>query len=117
MEVFVDLKKETESLSDNQRWVCVLFDELSIKSGLVYDCRGGELVGFMDNYQRNAQSEKEAHLATHALVFMVVGLTRNVKRSLGYFPARTATADQIFPHLWTAVGLLECVCNLKVCET
>ena len=115
MEVFADLKKETESLSDNQRWVCLLF-EVSIKAGLVYDRRGGELVGSIDDYHRNAQSEKEEHLASHALVFMVVGLTSNVKRSLG-FPTRTATADQIFPHLWTAVGLLESVCNLKVCET
>ena len=117
LEVFLDLKKETESLIDNQRWVCLLFDELSIKSGLVYDRRGGELVGFIEDYQRNARSAKEEHLASHALVFMVVGLTSNVKRSLGYFPTRTATADQIFPNLWTAVGLLESVCNLKVCKT
>ena len=81
IEVFADLKKETESLSDNQQWVCLLFDELSIKDGLVYDRRGGELVGFIDNYQRNTQFEKKEHLASHALVFMVIGLTSNVNRS------------------------------------
>ena len=114
IEVFEELKKETADIPENRKWVCLLFDELSIKSGLVYDQRGGELVGFIDEYQRNAKSAQEEHLATHALVFMVVGLNSNIKKSLGYFPTRTATADQIFPHLWRAVGLLESVSNLKV---
>ena len=61
--------------------MCLLFDELSIKAELVYDRRGGELVGSIDDYQRNAGSEKEKHLASHALVFMVIGLTSNVNRS------------------------------------
>ena len=117
MEVFLDLKQETEELTDNQRWVCLLHDELSIKSGLVYDRRSSELVGFIDDSYTNQKSAKAEHLATHALVFMVIGVTGNIKRSLGYLPTRTATADQIFPHLWTAVGLLESVCNLKVSNT
>lgn len=114
MEVFIDLKQMAENLAEKERWVCLLLDELCVKSGLVYDHRAGELVGFIDDAQKNEKSAAEDHLATHALVFMVVGITNNIKTSVGYFPTRTATADHIFPHLWNAIGLLETVCNLKV---
>lgn len=113
LDVFLNLKKQAEPLSDNERWVCLLHDEISLKSGLVYDKRSGELVGYMDTSQWKGSAEEE-QLATHALVFMVVGITSNIKMSIGYFPTRTATADEIFPLLWQAVGLLESVCNLKV---
>lgn len=114
MHVFLELKHMTEQLSDTERWVCLLHDEISIKSGLVYDRRSVDLVGFLPESERTAASAKDGHLATYALAFLVVGVTSNVKMSLGYFPTRTATADQLFPLLWKAVGLLECVCRLKV---
>ena len=110
MEVFIELKQMAEALKENERWVCLLHDEIAIKSGLVYDRRSGELVGFAHT-QRTGIAED--NLATHALVFMVVGITSNIKMSIGYFPTRTATSDQIFPLLWKVVGLLECVCKLK----
>lgn len=114
MEVFDELKKMAGNFQDHQRWVCLLHDEIVIKSGLVYDHVSGELVGFIDQAQQNEKSTKEDHLATHALVFMVVGMSSDIKMSIGYFPTRTATADEIFPLLWSAIGLLECVSNLKV---
>ena len=111
---FLELKKLAAPLSPQDRWVCLLHDEISIKADLVYDKLTGELVGFIDQSNWTQSSAKEFHLATHALVFMVVGITSNIKMSIGYFPTRTATADEIFPLLWKAVGLLECVCELKV---
>jgi hypothetical protein len=114
IEVFMELKELAENLEDNERWVCLLHDEIKLKSGLVYDKRSDELIGFIDTPHRDEKSAKENHLATYALVFMVVGVTNNIKMSIGYFPTRTATADEIFPNLWTAIGLLECVSKLKV---
>jgi len=114
MEVFKELKSMAATLTEEERFVCLLHDEISIKADLVYDKITGELVGFIDRSQWSAKSEEEGHLASHALVFMVVGITTNIKMSIGYFPTRTATADEMYPHLWKAVGLLECVCGLKV---
>ena len=92
--------------------MCLLHDEMAVNSGLVYDRRSGELVEFAHT-QRTGITED--NLATHALVFMVVGITSNIKISVGYFPTCTVTSDQIFPLLWKVVGLLECICKLKVC--
>ena len=103
-EVFIKLKQMVEALKENERWVCLLHDEIGIKSGLVCDGRSGELGGFAHT-QRTGITED--NLATHAPVFMVVGITSNIKMSIGYFPTRTATSDQIFPLLWKVVGLLE----------
>lgn len=113
-EVFLELGKQADGLSDQERWVTLLHDEISIKSDLVYDRVTGELVGFLDSDSWNEKTARDGHLATHALVFMVVGITSNIKMSVGYFPTRTATADEIFPLLWRAIGLIECVSNLKV---
>lgn len=74
----------------------------------------GEFVGFIGQNQQTASTAKHGHRATHALVFMVGGLTADIKMSLGYFPTATATADQLLPCLWEAIGLLETVCGLKV---
>ena len=114
LDVFTELRKQTASLLDKERWVVLLHDEISIKQELVYDKVTGELVGFIDQSNWNDATAKESHLATHALVFMVVGITSNIKMSLGYVPTITATANQIMPWLWKAIGLLENVCNLKV---
>lgn len=35
--VFDELRRQTESLPEHQRWVCLLHDEIAIKSGLVFD--------------------------------------------------------------------------------
>ena len=33
MEVFIELKQMTETLKEKERWVCLLYDEIAIKSG------------------------------------------------------------------------------------
>ena len=114
LEIFKELKDMASTLADNERWVCLMHDEISIKADLVYDKRSGELVGFVDREGWSEKTTQDNHLASHALVFMVVGVTNNIKMSLGYFATTTATADQIFVHFWEAVSLLECVSNLKV---
>lgn len=51
IEVFLDLKQQAESLEENQRWVCLLHDEISIKSDLVYDRVGvvsGKLLAWVN---------------------------------------------------------------------
>jgi hypothetical protein len=97
--------KETKDFKDEQRFVALLHDEITIKSDLVFDQRSNELVGFV---------EGKEDLATHALVFYVIGITTNLKTSLGFFPTRNATAGDLYPLFWRAIGLLENKCGLKV---
>lgn len=85
-----------------------MHDEMLIKADLVFDPRSGELVGFV-----NPDDNRE-ELATHVLVFYIVGLNSKLSVSLGFFPTKAASADQLYPKLWQAIGLLELVCGLKV---
>ena len=55
-----------------------------------------------------------ATLATHVLVFYVAGVNSMLKISMGFFATRTATADEIYPLFWQAVGFLKQTCSLKV---
>lgn len=85
--------------------MALLHDEMTVKSDLVLDQRSNEVVGFVDGKEE---------LATHALVFYVVGVNSNLKTSLGFFPTQNATAADLYPLFWKAIGLLEKVCHLKV---
>ena len=97
--VMEEIRKTTEDLPDNKRFVVLLHDEMAIKHDLVFDRRSGEIVGFI-NPQKWV--ENEDNLATHVLVFMVIGINTSLKTSLGFFGARTATADALYPLLWQA---------------
>ena len=94
-----------------------MFDEMKIKCNLVYDKVSGELIGFVDlgDPAVNVLALEDANqLATHALVFIVQGLATKLCYYLGYFATRDATAFQIFPLFWEAVGILDLTVNLWV---
>ena len=46
--VIEELKEQTESYFDMERYIALLFDEMKIKSNLVFDRVTGELIGFTD---------------------------------------------------------------------
>lgn len=56
------------------------------------------------------------NIATHVLVFMVVDINSHIKMSIGHFPTRSSTADELYPLFWKAVAYmyLEITCGLKV---
>lgn len=110
-EVMDELNKFSATLSENQRYVVLLHDEMSVKSDLVFDSRSGELIGFVNKDKWNFHDTNK--LVSHVLVFYVVGVNSSLKMSLGYFGTRTASADQLYYMFWQAVGCLE-ACNLKV---
>lgn len=90
--------------------MALLHDEMSIKSDLVFDSRSGKAVGFV----RSKKDGGEDELATHVLVFYVVGITSQISLSLGFFPTAGVSAMQMFAIFWQAVGFLENNCGLKV---
>lgn len=111
-EVMEELKRAASKLHENQRFVALLHDEMSIRSDLVFDVRTGALVGFVnkDTWTFDHQEEK---LATQALVFYVVGMNSSLKMSIGYFGTKNSKADELYQLLWAAIGFVE-ECGLKV---
>ena len=105
-----ELDQTVKAWPDSKRFVVLMHDEMSIKEDLVFDRRSGEVVGFINpaNWMPDGQT-----LATHVLVFMVVGVSTSLKTTIGYMATRTCTADALYPLLWKAIGHLE-ICGLKV---
>ena len=120
-ETFDDLKHQASKLEGTGKYVVLMFDEVSIKDDLVFDIHTGDLVGFVDiggdlNDVFGAGNSRDVTtaIASHALVFMVGGLSSRLKFSLGYFGTQSATSYMLFPLMWKAVGLCETYAGLKV---
>jgi len=101
------LKTEAEKKGMyGETWKCfvgILFDEIKIKSDLVYDKHIGELIGycnldkvgnqildFQNNYEK---SNKSDDLAKFMLVLMVRGIASDLKFPLAGFATNSITAD------------------------
>lgn len=103
------------------RYVVLLFDEMKVQSNLVLDKDTGELIGFTDlgDLDLNfAVLDKTDEIATHALAFIVRGVSTQLKFCLAHFSTNGVTASQLMPIFWEAVFILETFCNLWViCTT
>ena len=119
--VIEELKSLTNSYFDVQRYVVLLFDEMKVQSNLVLDKGTGELIGFTDlgDLDLNfAVLDKTDEIATHALAFIVRGVSTQLKFCLAHFSTNGVTASQLMPIFWEAVCILETFCNLWViCTT
>lgn len=88
--------------------VAILCDEMKVKDGLVYDINTGNLVGYTDIDIETGLDKPDNHsIATHALVFMVRGITSNFKLAAATYATTTATAEQIYMKFWELVGAVE----------
>ena len=84
-------------------------------ANLVLDNVTGELIGFTDlgDPDLNFGSlEKVDELATHALAFLVHGVSTELKFCFAHFATTGVTAAQLIPLFWEEVGILETTCNL-----
>ena len=116
-DVILELKNKINDFSDIEKMVVLLFDEMKIQQNLVWDKHTGELIGFVDLGDINvnyATLEKSDELATHVLAFLLRSIMNPFKFSLANFSTTGATAYQMFPLFWKAVGICELQCNLKV---
>ena len=120
-EVTEELKSLTNSYFDVQRYVVLLFDEMKIQSNLVLDKVTGDVIGFtnLGDLDLNfAVLDKTDEIATHALAFIVRGVSSPLKLCLAHFSTNDVTAAQLMPIFWEAVCILETSCNLWViCTT
>ena len=75
------------------------------------DKHGGELIGCVDLGDVSldyAALSKIVEIATYVLVFLIRSILNPLKFSLANFATTRATATQMFPQLWKAVGAITC---------
>ena len=78
--VLEGLKIKATTMSSAQKLCTVVFDEMSIKEQLVYNVKSDTIDGF----ETVSMSSDTKYVANHAGVFMVKGLTKKWKQTVGY---------------------------------
>ena len=123
-EVTEQLMKEVkiESLQEWQKYVAVVFDEVKVKEGIVYNKHDCRIVGFVDvrdvnnallEFEKSLSSETGCTVAKHMLVFMVHGVFIKLNFPYAQYPTTDLSAEFLFPMVWEVVRNLECA-NFKV---
>ena len=112
--VINELRNSTKSFINHQRFVFILYDESKVQGNLIWDKHSGELIGYVnlgDPDINFATLDKVNEIASHALLFMVRGISTTLKHTLGYFATAGVSAVQLFPIFWKAVSILEMTCG------
>ena len=125
-EVMEQLRNEVEinSMQEWQKYVGVVFDEVKIKEGIVYDKESCSVMGFVDlgsvsnaflNYERSMKGNDHVthSVATHMLVFMVRGIFIRLNFPYAQYPTSDVSAGLLYPIVWEVIRSLECA-GLKV---
>ena len=104
---------DISSLSEYQRCVAVIMDEMHIREGLVYNKHSGALIGFTDlgrvnnlllEFERSlALDVPTRNLSKTMLVFMVRGLFIRLQFPYAQFACSSVTGDQLFNPFWEGV--------------
>ncbi|CAG4934587.1 unnamed protein product [Colias eurytheme] len=86
------LKKYSKSLLPSEREFTLLWDEMSIRKHLWYNPKEDVIEGF----QNHGTQGRFSQVASHALVFMVVGIRKKVKQPVAYYlSCGSVTADRL----------------------
>ena len=100
------------NMKGHDKQLILLFDEMKIKSGLVYSKSSGRVIGFtklscmndeLNEFERRTSDNKTKELATYVLCFVVRGLVKSLYFSVGYFSSRGFDSAQLFPTVWQAI--------------
>ena len=78
------------------------------------------MIGFVDLGDVNlnyATLQETNAIASYVLLFLLRSVVNPFKFSLANFATKYATASQIFPLFWKAVGICEAQCAIKVVAT
>jgi len=108
---------------DHYSYVNLMFDEMHIRSGLVFSRSSGELVGYtklsgVEEELEKMQSELngktfEPRLAKKVLVFLAQGITSDVKDVVAIHSTDDLSASQLYDRTWDVIYNLE-EANIKV---
>ena len=100
-----------EKIPEYKKNVAICYDEMKIKSSLVYSRTLGKMVGFTEignmndefkTFQEKLEREQSAdkldrELASHVIVFMVRGICSNLSYPFAFFASTGFTASQFYP--------------------
>ena len=120
---------ECDEINELEKNVSLVFDEMKIKSGLVFSKTTGKLVGFCEMGEINDEIEKfikamesqaatekqslepgsDRNIAKYVIVFMVRGIFSNLQYAFGHFASEGFDSDQIFPCALEAIRILESI--------
>ncbi|VDH96810.1 Hypothetical predicted protein [Mytilus galloprovincialis] len=96
--------------------ISLLFDEVKVKSGLVYCSESGRLIGFCDlgsvnndiqNFCINESETSEPGIASHIMTIMIRGIFSNLECVVAHYPCKGFTSYQLFWIIWHGIGILE----------
>ena len=90
--VFVALGQKVCIFGDTDRFVSLVFDEMSIKDGLVYN----EMKDQIDGFEDFGHLGMTKYIANHDTVFVVQGLASKWKQPIGYFLSAGQQRPQSF---------------------
>lgn len=106
-----------DSLEEWQKYVAVVFDEMKIKEGIVYNKHECRIIGFVNfgstnhnllEFERSLNNSPDLPVAKHMLVFLVRGLFIKLKFPYAQYPTTSLSADILYPIVWEVVKHLEC---------
>ena len=116
------LDVKDDEMEDKDKNCAVLFDEMKIKSGLVFNRHTGKIVGFTSigdineelrtfekTMSSNEGQDMNRDIATYITCVMIRGLFTKYEFPIAYFPSQGMTSDQLFPSIWEAVDVIESV--------
>ena len=113
-----------DDLEEWQKFVGIIFDEMKIKEGLVYDKHECKIKGFIDlgdinnhlmifensitDTSNHNSSTNTLPVAKQMLTFMVRGIFIKLNFPYAQYPTVGITAEQLFPIAWEVVRNLKC---------
>ena len=111
---------EYEKCTPTQKKICLLIDEMKLKSKLVYSKASGRLVGFVDLGSVNEEIEQLAssleddktlpvcELAKQMLVMMVRTISKpSFSFPVSQYPTNGLKGEKLFPIIWESIKALE----------
>ncbi|KAL1492234.1 hypothetical protein ABEB36_012716 [Hypothenemus hampei] len=100
-------------LNGMDRWCVLLFDEMDIQLNIQYDAASDGILGFEDMGFLTSNRP-----ANKALVFMLVGITRNWKQPVAYyFNSNGCKADMLRKCIFDVLDAAKNIANVNVVAT
>lgn len=93
--VLESLKLKVNKMHDIDKHCTLIFDEISLSSGLHYDAKNEKLIGYQDLGHIGRNIAK----ANHALVFMIRGMRKPWKQVLSYYFTSNTISTQNLKEL------------------
>ncbi|XP_049275466.1 uncharacterized protein LOC125759967 [Rhipicephalus sanguineus] len=107
-DVFPALAAKVATFKAEDRYAVIMLDEMQLTPGLDYDCTTRSVIGH--STVASSDPSAPAGLATHALVFMLGGVTSRWKQTIAYhFSADSFDAKQILAILFDIIRKCEAI--------